>query len=109
MLDEIPSVIQDHVETLQQAQAQLRSATYDVVITEAYLTDGNWLDLMHIVRKSVIEPKVILTHALGDEKLRSEALSYGVYDVIVEPCDSREVLRLLADACSRETWMHLGR
>jgi DNA-binding response OmpR family regulator len=109
LLDDVPSFIQDHVETLQQAKSRLRSETYDVVITEADLTDGTWLDVMHMIRGSVIEPKVLLADPLADDKLRAKALACGVYGVIVRPFDSCQVLRLLTNACSRETWMYMGR
>jgi two-component system response regulator AtoC len=105
----VPAFIQDHVETLQQAKARLRSETYDVVITEADLTDGTWLDVMHVIRESVIEPKVILADPVGDDELRAKALGCGVYGVIVQPFDSGTVLRILTNACSRETWMYVGR
>lgn len=109
LLDDVPTFIPDHVETLQQAKARLRSETYDVVITEPNLTDGTWLDVMHMIRESVIEPKVILADPLADDELRAKALGCGVYGVIVQPFDSGRVLRILTDACSRETWMYVGR
>ena len=109
LLNEVPSFIHDHVETLQQAKARLRSETYDVVITEADLTDGTWLNVMHLIRESVIEPKVILTDPSADEELRAKALSCGVYGVIARPFDSCGALRILTNACSRETWMYVGR
>ena len=109
LLEDEPTFIEDHVETLQQAKALLRSETYDVVITEANLTDGTWLDVMHMIRESVIEPKVILADPLADDELRAKALGCGVYGVIVQPFDSGGVLRMLTNACSRETWMYVGR
>jgi DNA-binding NtrC family response regulator len=109
LLNEVPSFIHDHVETLQQAKARLRSETYDVIITDADLTDGTWLNVMHMIRESVIEPKVILTDPSADDELRAKALSCGVYGVIAQPFDSCKVLGTLTNACSRETWMYVGR
>jgi DNA-binding NtrC family response regulator len=36
----------DHVETLLQARAKLQQEDYQVVLTEAALPDGNWLDAL---------------------------------------------------------------
>jgi len=56
----------DHVETLLQARAKLQQEDYQVVLTEAALPDGDWLDALHLARESPHEPEVIVTDPLAD-------------------------------------------
>jgi DNA-binding NtrC family response regulator len=90
----------DHVATLRQARAKLREGDYDIVLTEAALTDGNWLDVLHLVRDSPQELEVIVTDAHADSRLWSETLNRGAYDLIAQPFYEPEVQRILSNACS---------
>ena len=100
MLHPLPLVV-DHVESLQQARQQLRSEDYDVVLTEAVLPDGKWLDVLHLVRESPGEPEVIVTDQQADTRFWAEALNLGAYDLLAQPFHQPEVQRILFNACSR--------
>jgi DNA-binding NtrC family response regulator len=91
----------EHVITLRQARAKLRESDYDIVLTEATLPDGNWLDVLHLVRDSPQELEVIVTDPQADSRLWSEALNRGAYDLIAQPFYEPEVRRILYNACSR--------
>jgi DNA-binding NtrC family response regulator len=93
--------ILEHVATLHHARAKLRECEYDIVLTEATLPDGNWLDVLHLVRASPQELEVIVTDPQADSRLWSEALNRGAYDLIAQPFYEPEVQRILANACSR--------
>jgi DNA-binding NtrC family response regulator len=99
ILKGVPSLALDHAGSLQQARGQLQTATYDVIITEAHLTDGYWLDVLHIVREKADSAKIILTDRMAGVPLWVEALNCGIYDLIAQPFCDREVLRILANAC----------
>ena len=85
---------------MQQTRAKLRQSDYDVILTEASLPDGNWLDVLHMVRKRVGESEVIVTDPHADARLWSEALNMGAYDLVSQPFYEPEVRRILYNACA---------
>jgi CheY-like chemotaxis protein len=91
----------DHVESVQGAREKLRSGDYDVVLTEAQLSDGKWLDVLHLVRESPGYPEVIVTDRNADARFWAEALNLGAYDLLAQPFYQPEVQRILFNACSR--------
>jgi len=102
MLQLLPMAV-DHAGTLQQARTQLRKDDYNVLLTEAALPDGNWLDALHLARESPNDLQVIVTDAHADARLWAEALNLGAYDLIAQPFYEPEVRRILYNACSRQT------
>jgi DNA-binding NtrC family response regulator len=99
MLDSLPMDI-DHVDDLQQARAKLPNLEYEVILTEAALTDGNWLDALHLARDSSRNIQVIVTDPRGDAHFWAQALNMGAYDVLAQPFYEPEVRRILHNACS---------
>lgn len=99
MLQPLPLLL-DHAKSLQQARAQLQKEDYDVVLTEAALPDGNWLDVLHLVRESPKEPQVIVTDKQADARFWAEALNLGAYDLLAQPFHPPEVQRILSNACA---------
>ena len=100
MLHALPVAL-DHVDSVQQARAQLRQNEYDVVLTEAALPDGNWLDVLHLAREYPREVEVIVTDQQADARFWAEALNLGAYDLLAQPFYEPEVRRILYNACSR--------
>lgn len=100
MLHSLPLVL-DHVSTMEQTSAKLRQSDYDVILTEATLPDGNWLDVLRVARKHAGELEVIVTDPHADARLWSEALNMGAYDLVSQPFYEPEVRRILYYACSR--------
>ncbi len=102
MLQRLPMAI-DYAGTLQQARAQLRKDEYDVILTEAALPDGSWLDALHLARECPQDLQVIVTDPHADARLWAEALNLGAYDLIAQPFYEPEVRRILYNACSRRS------
>jgi len=100
LLQPLPLLL-DHVESLRLARERLKSQDYDVVLTDAELPDGKWLDVLHLVRESPREPEVIITHRHADARFWAEALNLGAYDLLAQPFYQPEVQRILFNACSR--------
>ena len=100
LLQPLP-VILDHAESLEQARQRLQAEDCDVVLTEAELPDGKWLDVLHLVRDSPREPRVIVTHKDADPRFWAEALNLGAFDLLARPFQQSEVQRILYNACSR--------
>ncbi len=100
MLRALPLAL-DHVDGVQQARAKLRDDMYDVILTEAALPDGNWLDVLHLTRETPHEIEVIVTDPHADARFWSEVLNLGGYDLLAQPFYEPEVRRILYNACSR--------
>ncbi len=103
MLQALPLAL-DHEESVQQARAKLRQNTYDVILTEATLPDGNWLDVLHLTRETPHEVEVIVTDPHADARFWAEALNLGAYDLLAQPFYEPEVRRILYNACSRPSY-----
>jgi DNA-binding NtrC family response regulator len=100
MVDGLPLDLH-HVETLRDARTRLPKHDYQVVLTAASLPDGNWLDVMHLVRGDPRDLAVIVTDAQADARFWAEALNLGAYDLLAQPFYPPEVRRILSNACSR--------
>ena len=100
MLQPLPVVVK-HAETLQQARAKLQQEDYDVILTEAALPDGRWLDVLHLVRERSRHVDVIVTDPQADAHFWAEALNLGAYDLLAQPFYGPEVRRILGNACTR--------
>jgi DNA-binding NtrC family response regulator len=100
MLRALPMVM-DHVENLRQARAMLEQQDYDVILTEAALPDGNWVDTLHLARENPRDMQVIVTDRQADARFWSEVLNLGAYDLVPQPFYEPEVRRILYNACTR--------
>lgn len=107
MLQSLPLDL-DYVGTLHHARTELQQNDYDAILTEAVLPDGNWLDVLHLVRESSQELEVIVTDPHADAHLWAEALNLGAYDVVAQPFYQQEVCRILYNACSRLSYGYLS-
>src|ERR1041384_2247579 len=84
MLHSLPLDL-DHVGTVQQARAKLLQEPYDVVVTEAALPDGKWLDVLDLSRELPHESKVLVTDLQADAAFWAEVLNLGAYDLLAQP------------------------
>ncbi len=66
-----------------------------VVITEADLPDGSWRDLLESLDQFDVPPRLVVTSRTADETLWAEVLNMGGYDVLAQPLDRDEVIRVL--------------
>lgn len=89
------------VESLRQARTWLPKHDYQVVLTAGLLSDGNWLDVMHMVRDDPRDLPVIVTDPQADARFWSEALNLGAFDLLAQPFYPPEVRRILSNACCR--------
>jgi len=101
MLQALP-IVMEQVGTLEQARNQLRQGDYQIILTEAILPDGDWLDALHLAREHVGEIKVIVTDPQADARFWAEVLNLGGYDLLAQPFYEPEVRRILYNACSRQ-------
>jgi two-component system, NtrC family, response regulator PilR len=100
MLRGLP-ILLDHAANLQHARRELRQNEYEVVLTEAALPDGDWMDVLRIARECPRELEVIVTDPHADARFWAEALNLGAYDLLARPFYQPEVCRILSNACTR--------
>ena len=104
MLHDLPLTL-EVAENVEQARAKLPRDDYQAVLTEASLPDGDWLDVLHLIRECPHEANVVVTSPQADAALWAHALNLGVYDVIAQPYYEPEVRRILTNACGhRRHW-----
>jgi DNA-binding NtrC family response regulator len=90
-----------HVTNLELARRELRHRSYSVILSEAFLPDGKWMDVLDLAREFEGRVEVIVTDQDADARLWAEALNLGAYDVLSQPFYEPEVRRILHNACSR--------
>lgn len=85
--------------TCQEARRLLeRKSRVELVISDLSLADGNWCDVFkHLVDTGVHAAMVVVARQ-ADERLWSEVLWRGAYDLLVEPLDKTHVQRVVEGA-----------
>jgi DNA-binding NtrC family response regulator len=91
----------EHVSSLEDVRKSLNQGTYGAILTEAYLPDGDWKDVLSFAWDLDAPPSVIVTHRFADDRFWAEVLNLGCYDMLAQPFDAREVQRILALACAQ--------
>ena len=95
------SVPIEYVADLAHARVMIREGNYPVILTEANLRDGTWLDVLDLARRVTPRSEVIVTDAAADARFWAEVLNMGAYDLIAQPFATGEVQRSLSNACAR--------
>jgi len=94
----------DHVQTLSDAEAAIASATYQAVLLDRGLPDGDGLSLIPRIRAKVVWVPVIVLTARGDAADRIHGLDSGADDYLPKPFLVEELLaRLRAVVRRRDT------
>jgi len=90
----------DYTSTLRQARNELRHKRFDAVLTEATLPDGNWLDVLNMMRDCPGQPQVIVTDPQADAQFWAKALNLGAYDLLRQTFYEPEVRRIFCNVCA---------
>ena len=91
----------NHVSSLKDARQTLGQGSFGVVLTEAYLLDGDWKDVLGATWELETAPAVVVTHRFADDRFWAEVLNLGCHDMLAQPFDAREVRRILTSACGQ--------
>jgi DNA-binding NtrC family response regulator len=86
--------------TFSEAVGILDNRGIAVTICDTEIEDGNWQVLLADLQSRANPPNLIVSSRLADERLWAEVLNLGGYDVLVQPFDRGEVLRV-----ARMAWM----
>jgi DNA-binding NtrC family response regulator len=71
-----------------------------LVLTDLVLPDGSWCDVLSRAKDLQPEAEVVVCARLADERLWTEVLDAGGFDVLAEPYQDLEVERIVARAVS---------
>ncbi len=80
----------------------------EVIIAGASYRDGNWCDLLRCLVDQGHRASLVVAVGQADERLWSEVLWRGAYDLLVEPYESSEVCRVV-EAAARASSSRLGK
>lgn len=75
-----------------------------VVLTETSLPDGTWKDVLSLANSVCPDAQIVVTSRLADDYLWAEVLNRGAFDLLAQPLDRTEVIRVGTSA-----WMHSQR
>ena len=79
-------------------QALEKHGEIAVILTAASPGDGNWCDLLRFVVNRGINVHVVVYTPRCSERLRSEVIWRGAYDVLVQPFETAELRRIVEGA-----------
>ena len=86
-----------------EALAHLAKRRTDIVIATPAMSDGTWRELVIFCREIPDPPAVIVASRLADERLWSEVLNLGGYDLVAQPLDPRDLASTLISAMQERT------
>lgn len=73
----------------------LRETVAPVVICESELPDGTWQDVLAQFSRMQCPPMLVVTSRMADERLWSEVLYMGGYNVLAQPFHVKEVFHVV--------------
>ncbi|HYF07360.1 MAG TPA: response regulator transcription factor [Acetobacteraceae bacterium] len=91
----------DIVESLDEAEAACRATSFDAVLLDRGLPDGDGLDLLRRFRANEKAPPVLVMSARGSLADRCEGLNRGADDYLVKPVAMEELVARLNAAVRR--------
>ena len=71
---------------------------YDLAFVDAELPDGSWRDVLQYMVASPKPAEMVVCARCGDERLWAEVIQCGVFDLIPEPYERQEILRIIRSA-----------
>ena len=86
--------------TFAEALGMLDRRGFAVAICDTEIADGSWQMLLADLQCRTHPPNLIVSSRLADERLWAEVLNLGGYDVLAQPFDRGEVLRVTRMACA---------
>ena len=92
------------VSSCEEAAEQLRDdPAINLVLTDLGLPDGTWFDVLNLAGKFHPGASVVVCARVDDERLWTNVLEAGGFDVLVEPWEGSEVNRVMCAAVKAAT------
>jgi two-component system OmpR family response regulator len=89
------NIITDHVSTIEAAEEAVRLNSYDALLLDRSLPDGDGLELIADARRIQPAVPVIMLTARGDLKDRIKGLDFGADDYLAKPFAVEELMARL--------------
>lgn len=89
------------VSCFREALLFFRRRPVHLVIADQCLADGSWRDVLAALKAGSAPPPLVVTCRLADEMLWAEVLNEGGFDVLAQPFDREEVVRVISAATRR--------
>jgi len=84
------------VRTVEEAEAPLcEMPCPHLVLTDAVLPDGNWMDVLDVAAKAAEPVNVIVISAVADIKLYLDAMDHGAFDFMTDVFTVPEIVHIL--------------
>jgi DNA-binding response OmpR family regulator len=84
--------------TYRQALAELSKIRVPVILCECQLRDGNWKDILSQLALMLERPRLIVFSRHADERLWTEVLNLGAFDLLATPFREDEVVFAIGSA-----------
>jgi two-component system response regulator PilR (NtrC family) len=78
-------------ESMEGARARLEESSYDLVLCDIMMPDGNGLDLLQEIKQEDARASVIMMTAYTSTESAIEAMKRGAYDYVSKPFDVEEL------------------
>jgi two-component system response regulator PilR (NtrC family) len=91
----------DTARTVEEARHALGHSTYDLVLCDVMMPDGNGIDLLREIKSGEADPAVIMMTAYTSTKAAIEAMKLGAADYISKPFDVEELKIVAQKALER--------
>jgi DNA-binding NtrC family response regulator len=88
----------EHARNLEEAAGHLKELVASVIICERDLPDGTWKDLLQRTQEFEPAPSILVVSRQADERLWSDVLNLGGYDVMPKPFERRDAVRIISMA-----------
>ena len=87
----------NHARTCRDAFHILSRRRVRLVVTDSYLSDGDWKGLLGEASRLLSRPSVVVA-VPHDENLRCEVLRLGGFDTLYKPFDREDIDRVIREA-----------
>src|SRR5690606_6472130 len=88
--------------TIKSALNALEKSTYDLLLLDYRLGDGNGLELVDALHEKGVYIPVIVMTSFDDVRTAVRAMRKGVYDYITKPVNPEELLMILQESLKGE-------
>ena len=96
-------------ENVKEAQEKLAGAVkYDLAFVDSELADGSWRDVLQFIVASNIGCEMVVCSRCGDERLWAEVIQCGAFDLVPEPFEKQEILRIIRSALDSHYMQRFG-
>lgn len=96
----------NHVEarnTVKQGIAALGKKSFDLLLLDYRLPDGNGLEVLRAAREKGLPAAAIMMTSFNDVRTAVKAIRLGAFDYITKPVNPEELLLVIGEALKKET------